>query len=60
MISVSEARKLIDENCKGGRSEVMRLIDALDRALSDDVVSPMDTPPFHQSAVDGYAFSFKD
>ena len=38
----------------------MRLIDALDRALSDDVVSPMDTPPFHQSAVDGYAFSFKD
>ena len=60
MISVSEARKLIDENCKGGRSEVMRLIDALDRALSDDVVSPMDTPPFHQSAVDGFAFSFKD
>ncbi len=60
MISVSEARKLIDENCKGGRSEVMRLIDALDRALSDDVVSPMDTPPFHQSAVDGYAFSFND
>ena len=60
MISVSEARKLIDENCKGGRSEVLRLIDALDRALSDDVVSPMDTPPFHQSAVDGFAFSFKD
>jgi len=60
MISVSEARKLIDENCKGGRSEVLRLIDALDRALSDDVVSPIDTPPFHQSAVDGYAFSFKD
>lgn len=60
MISVSEARKLIDENCKGGRSEVLRLIDALDRALADDVVSPMDTPPFHQSAVDGYAFSFKD
>ncbi len=60
MISVSEARKLIDENSKGGRSEVLRLIDALDRALSDDVVSPIDTPPFHQSAVDGYAFSFTD
>ena len=28
--------------------------------MSDDVVSPIDTPPFHQSAVDGYAFSFKD
>lgn len=60
MISVSEARKLIEENGKGGRSEVLRLIDALDRALADDVVSPIDTPPFHQSAVDGYAFLFKD
>lgn len=60
MIPVSEARRLIDENGKGGRGEVLRLIDALDRALCDDVVSPMDTPPFHQSAVDGYAFSFKD
>lgn len=60
MIPVSEARKLIDENSKGGRGEVLRLIDALDRALSDDVVSPIDTPPFHQSAVDGYAFSFTD
>lgn len=60
MIPVSEARKLIDENCKGGRGEVLRLIDALDRALVDEVVSPIDTPPFHQSAVDGYAISFKD
>lgn len=60
MISVSEARKLIDDNCKGGQGEVLRLIDALDRALSHDVASPIDTPPFHQSAVDGYAFSFKD
>jgi molybdopterin molybdotransferase len=60
MIPVSEARKLIDENGKGGRGEVLRLIDALDRALSDDVVSPIDTPPFHQAAVDGYALSFSD
>ena len=58
MIPVSEARKLIDENCRGSRKEVLRLIDALDRALSDDVVSPIDTPPFDQSAVDGYAFNF--
>lgn len=60
MISVSEARRLIDENSKGGRGEVLRLIDALDRALAEDVVSPINTPPFNQSAVDGYAFAFKD
>ena len=60
MIPVAEARKLIEQNCKGSREEVLRLIDALDRALSADVISPMDTPPFHQSAVDGYAFRFSD
>ena len=60
MIPVAEARKLIDQNCKGSREEVLRLIDALDRALSADVISPIDTPPFHQSAVDGYAFRFSD
>ena len=60
MIPVAEARKLIDDNCRGGREEVLRLIDALDRALAHDVISPLDTPPFHQSAVDGYAFRFKD
>jgi len=60
MIPVAEARKLIDQHCKGNREEVLRLIDALDRALSADVTSPIDTPPFHQSAVDGYAFRFSD
>lgn len=58
MIPVSEARRLIDENCRGSREEVLRLIDALDTALSADVLSPIDTPPFHQSAVDGYAFTY--
>lgn len=60
MISVPEARKRIDESSKGGRAEVLRLIDALDRSLSEEVISPIDTPPFHQAAVDGYAFSFKE
>lgn len=60
MIPVSEARKWIDDNCRGSRTETLRLIDAHDRALAADVVSPIDTPPFHQSAVDGYAFAFAD
>jgi len=60
MIPVSEARRLIDENCKRSRGEILPLIDALDRALFEDVLSPIDTPPFDQSAVDGYAFTFSD
>ncbi len=58
MIPVSEARKLINDHSIGSREEILPLIDALDRALSADIISPLDTPPFHQSAVDGYAFSF--
>lgn len=60
MIPVSEARNLIDENCKVSRVEVLSLIEALDRALAADIISPLDTPPFHQAAVDGYAFRFSD
>jgi molybdopterin molybdotransferase len=60
MIPVSEARRLIDENCRRSRGETLPLIEALDRALFEDVLSPIDTPPFDQSAVDGYAFTFSD
>lgn len=60
MISVQEAGNLIekysfhceiiDRNCK----------DALGFVLAEDLVSPIDSPPFHQSAMDGYAFRHED
>ncbi len=42
------------------RTERVKLIEALGRVLGVDVESPMDLPPFHRSAVDGYAVKAED
>jgi len=60
MIPVPEARQLILEKCMPSRTEDVDLLAAIGMVLSADVYSPIDTPPFDQSAVDGYAFSFSD
>lgn len=58
MISVTEARKLISENCFAAKSEIISLADANGSILAETVFADIDTPPFDQSAMDGYAFSF--
>ena len=40
--------------------EEVALDDALGRVLAEDVVSPIDSPPFDRSAVDGYALRAED
>jgi len=40
--------------------EEVPLDDALGRVLAEDVVSPIDSPPFDRSAVDGYALRAED
>jgi len=39
-----------------GLKERLPLLQALDRVLAQDVTSPLDVPPYHNSAMDGYAF----
>src|SRR5580692_9805253 len=41
-------------------NEPRRLADALGQALADDVVSPIDVPPFDRSNVDGFAVRSAD
>lgn len=41
-------------------SETRRLADALGRALAEDVVAPIDVPPFDRSNVDGFAVRSAD
>ncbi len=60
MISVIEARKLIAENCNREKTESRLLSKSQGYVLAKPVFSPVDTPPFHQSAMDGYAFSFEN
>ncbi len=54
MISVQDALKTIDQNVKQGSSLLVPLQNALGLALADDVLSPINMPPFAQSAMDGY------
>lgn len=58
MISVQEAHELISGYYPKDRSVQLLLNEAAGSVLAEDIYSPVDTPPFHQSAMDGYAFSF--
>ena len=60
MISVQEARQLILQNSNHSKPASLSLAEANGYILSADVFALNDAPPFDQSAMDGYAFSFKD
>jgi molybdopterin molybdotransferase len=61
LLSIDGARALIGERLPAvsGR-EVLPLAEADGRVLADDVIAPLDLPPFANSAVDGYAVRFAD
>lgn len=61
MISVEQASKIISENTQlPNKSIDINLIDALGYVLFRDVLSPINMPPFRQSAMDGYALQLHD
>ena len=59
MLSVTEAKQIIDEHTKAFSPVKMLLEDAAGLILTEDIFSPMDIPAFHQASIDGYAFLFK-
>ncbi len=61
MISVTQALAIIRNNVVPIRDfERVEVSQALDRSLFKDVISPMNMPPFRQSAMDGYALCLND
>jgi molybdopterin molybdotransferase len=58
MISVDEAKKIIQGNIVALQSLQMPLQQAAGKILAEDVYSTVDIPAFPQSSMDGYAFSF--
>jgi len=60
MINVTEAKQLINENCSVLKVETLPLLEANGSILAEPIYAIMDTPPFDQSAMDGYAFSFEN
>ena len=59
MINVTEAKQLIKENCSVLKINKLPLLEANGSILAEPIYAVIDTPPFHQSAMDGYAFSFE-
>ncbi len=60
MISVEEARAYILRHFAPLEAERVELLDALDRVLTEDIVSPIHVPPHNNSAMDGYAVRAQD
>jgi molybdopterin molybdotransferase len=60
MISVEEARAYVLKHFKPLEPEQVPILQALDRALAEDIVSDLDLPPFANSAMDGYAVREED
>lgn len=60
MISVEDARAYILKHFAPLEPENVDLLDALDRVLAQDIVSPINVPPHNNSAMDGYAVRAED
>jgi len=58
MISVSEARQKIEAHSNIHKIAELPISKANGHVLAESPVSKIDTPPFNQSAMDGYAFLF--
>lgn len=59
MISVQEAKKIIDENVFALQPITLPLKESAGLILAEDVYAAIDIPAFPQSSMDGYAFSFE-
>ncbi len=60
MINVKEAKQLINDNCCSLKVKTLALLEANGSILAEPIYAVIDTPPFHQSAMDGYAFSYEN
>lgn len=60
MISVEKAKKLILKNANSLLISDVDIIDSLGSILQENIISPINLPPFNQSAMDGYAILFSD
>jgi molybdopterin molybdotransferase len=60
MISVKEAKAIIDKNVALLQPKALPLIEVQGLILAENVYAKMDIPSFEQSSMDGYAFLFEE
>ncbi len=59
-ISLEEALNTLDKNVMNLGVEKVKLIDAIGRRAAENIYSCIESPPFHKSAMDGYAVKLED
>lgn len=60
MITLEEAQKYLLDNAKKSSIETIRINDALNRVLAENIYSSFENPPFNRSPLDGYAVMGED
>ena len=60
LITVSEAKKLIEEHIEALSPIQVHINEAVGLVLAEDLFSLTDLPPFKQSSMDGYALNFEE
>ena len=60
LTSLEDAIKALNNRIKLGPNEKIKIINALNRILANDIESNIDIPPFERSAMDGYAIKAED
>jgi molybdopterin molybdotransferase len=60
MISVDEAKEIIEEQTAVLKPSALALQDAAGKILATDIYAPINIPAFAQSGMDGYAIAFAD
>ncbi|HYW85214.1 MAG TPA: molybdopterin molybdenumtransferase MoeA, partial [Spirochaetia bacterium] len=55
MIELDEALAILHDIPAESKAETIHIDDALGRVLAETVLSPIDSPPFDKSAMDGFA-----
>jgi molybdopterin molybdotransferase len=60
LISIAEALDLVLAAVPAPQVEQVALLEAFDRVLAEDLISPEDVPPFDNSAMDGFAVRSSD
>jgi molybdenum cofactor synthesis domain-containing protein len=60
MISVAEAIQIVKQHTRALATERVKIEDALNRVLAEDIIADTDLPPFDRSQMDGYAVRAAD
>ena len=61
LMPLADMERLIVERVQAvSETEMVSLNEARGRVVADDIASPLDLPPFDNSAVDGYAVRHRD